>query len=300
MPFFKYCEKNFDDNRNTNFTGKLYKDFEVNISNSKDEGSCDNSSSQMFREFSFNELESSDETFTFSKNEEKENIFNRFSTNPKPNVATENDDIEVIGHSYPLAVKYEISPGKVIVIYDSSNIYSIAYNKRPFVYNGRRYTSVDHVYQHYKLKELCNKKMEKTFFNMKRSYLYRKYVKKCLQLCKKTNKDVIEWRKISGLGIITQATVEKFKQNKDLLEVMKKDRAKIILNAYGGDRYDACGSIKKLRQWMNKNIYRTIDVPVYEEPIFLEYYPTISEGKNIQGILVMLARAILTENGFLE
>uniref|UniRef100_A0A0K0FVK4 NADAR domain-containing protein n=1 Tax=Strongyloides venezuelensis TaxID=75913 RepID=A0A0K0FVK4_STRVS len=300
MPFFKYCKKDFDDNRNTNFTDKLFKDFKVNISKSENEGSCDNSSSWMLPKFRLNELKYSDETFTFSKNEEKKNILYRSSNDLKPGVATDNDYIEVIERSSPLAVKYEISPGKVIVIYDSSNIYSIAYNKRTFIYNGRRYTSVDHVYQHYMLKEFCNKKMEKTFFNMKRSYLYRNYVKKCLKLYKKTNDDIIEWRKINGLEIITQATVEKFKQNKDLLEIMKKDRAKIILNAYGRDRYDSCGPIKKLRQWMNKNIYKTVDVPVYEEPICLEYYPTISEGKNIQGILVMLARAILIENGFLE
>uniref|UniRef100_A0AAF5DGC6 Evolutionarily conserved signaling intermediate in Toll pathway, mitochondrial n=1 Tax=Strongyloides stercoralis TaxID=6248 RepID=A0AAF5DGC6_STRER len=299
MPFYKFMDENSIQNKSFNENNRLIEDVKTITTENDNEIFNNNICGNNFQNFKLNQLENFHSIYKFLENKKSPEYFNTFNSPFKINNKSDCNFLinSLLKNPPSLVVKYDIIPDKIIIIHDSSNIYSNTYQKM-FVYNGIKYTSVYQIYQHYKLKELCNKEMEEAFFTHKSIKLYSEYVQKCLKLCQKTKKDVYKWRQIKGLQITTQATVEKFRQNKDLLNKMKNDRDKLILNAYKEDTFDGCGSIEILYQWLNKNRFKSINVPVYEEPICLENYPTIGRGKNIQGLIVMLARSILNENGF--
>ncbi|CEF70229.1 Conserved hypothetical protein CHP02464 domain-containing protein [Strongyloides ratti] len=291
MPFFKSGNKICIKNKKLDGINKLNEDSESTTTENNNEDFNDNYDSTNLQNLTSEQLKSSNKICKFlesKKNKEYGNASNNISENEDDNIK-----IDLTQHPQLLTVKYDITPDKVIIIYDASNIYSIVYNKSKFKYNGITYMSVDQMYQHYKLTQLCGKKKEEEFFTHKSTRYYRLFVKKCLITSGKTKNDVIEWRKKNGLQVIVKATLEKFKQNENLLREMKNDRDKLILNAYGEDKYDACGPISELHQWLNRNKYRSISVPVCEEPIILDYYPTISNGKNVQGVLTILKKVVV-------
>uniref|UniRef100_A0A0N5A1C3 DUF1768 domain-containing protein n=1 Tax=Parastrongyloides trichosuri TaxID=131310 RepID=A0A0N5A1C3_PARTI len=194
-------------------------------------------------------------------------------------------------------ITYTFIKEDVIFIENSSNIYSIVHPVQRLSYEGLNFTSVDDVYQYYKLKEFCNP-VDLHQYQMKMNVRdKRHFVKSCLARYGKTKEDVLKWREEKGLNHLFYANCEKFRQNNTLLLKMSLEKHMLIVNVYGEDRYDACGSIQCLNKWIKSNKEKDIKVPMVLNLRDLTVLPTIGNGKNIQGFIVMLARYALMRNG---
>uniref|UniRef100_A0A0B7BX27 Uncharacterized protein n=1 Tax=Arion vulgaris TaxID=1028688 RepID=A0A0B7BX27_9EUPU len=83
----------------------------------------------------------------------------------------------------------------------------------------------------------------------------------------------------------------RFEQNPKLMELLKQSKDKLLLNVFDADPYEACGAdANTVNQFLLENCGKTVEVPMGENPTNLQEFPTICSGKNIQGIMIMLAR----------
>uniref|UniRef100_A0A0N4ZJC6 NADAR domain-containing protein n=1 Tax=Parastrongyloides trichosuri TaxID=131310 RepID=A0A0N4ZJC6_PARTI len=194
-----------------------------------------------------------------------------------------------------LVMEYFVNMEDIIIIENSNNIYSPLYSKAPFELYGIKYNSVDEVYHCKLFSEVYGCKEAEKHIIGKDPAFYKTFVNQCLISIGKTSKDIVNWRIRSGINIIVEATALKFKKNKELLNKLVEERHKVIFNAVGEDSYDACGPIDKLYKWIDEKYKESIMIPM-EDPIVLEFFPTISEGKNVQGLLVMLARELILDS----
>uniref|UniRef100_A0A0K0FVZ1 NADAR domain-containing protein n=1 Tax=Strongyloides venezuelensis TaxID=75913 RepID=A0A0K0FVZ1_STRVS len=211
----------------------------------------------------------------------------------------EEDDENLKEEPIPASIRIiniKIEPSNVVCIEDSSSIYSSVYSVKKLKYNDIYFRSVDEGFQYYKLLDLCNRPF--TFPCNSRTSNQRRYVKRCLAEHNKTRVDVVRWRQEKGLNILFELTVQKFIQNPDLCKIMKDDKDKLILHVHGEDNYDACGNIENLQTWLQTKINEIIQIPITTNFSKLQIFPTISTGKNIQGVIVMLARQYLEEEGW--
>uniref|UniRef100_A0A0K0EF61 NADAR domain-containing protein n=2 Tax=Strongyloides stercoralis TaxID=6248 RepID=A0A0K0EF61_STRER len=209
----------------------------------------------------------------------------------------EEDDETVKGEPYKLesydVMEFVITPATVIIVRNSSNIYSSVYGVENLKYNNINFHSVDEGYQYHKLLEICGESIAQQLQYYKTTFQKRLFVKKTLTQYNKGRRDVIKWRQEKGLKILVELTVRKFVQNPALLIQMKEDKNKIILNAFAQDDYDACGVMRKLREWLQKNKNLKVKIPYMAGNIFINSLPKMSTGKNIQGVIVMTARRLI-------
>uniref|UniRef100_A0A0N5BQE8 NADAR domain-containing protein n=1 Tax=Strongyloides papillosus TaxID=174720 RepID=A0A0N5BQE8_STREA len=195
-------------------------------------------------------------------------------------------------------LKFKLEPDNVVCIYNARSIYSPVYPVKKLVFNGISFRSVDEGYQYYKLLHLCNKTYQFRYRGTSRTFIQRNYVRRCLAQHKKTRDDVIRWRQERGLKILYDLTLQKFIQNLELFKVMKRDKDKLILNIHREDNYDACGRVQDLQDWLQDNIDKVVRIPIINDFGNLQRLPKISTGRNIQGVIVMLVRQYLIENGW--
>uniref|UniRef100_A0A0K0EEZ4 NADAR domain-containing protein n=2 Tax=Strongyloides stercoralis TaxID=6248 RepID=A0A0K0EEZ4_STRER len=193
-------------------------------------------------------------------------------------------------------LKYTIDSEKIILVEDSSSIYSLVHRVKNLNYDGINFHSVDEAYQYYKLIDFCGSNENMLYSMLSKKNAQRSYVKMCLALHNKTRADVIKWRGKEGLKLLFNLTYQKFVQNKELYEIMKADKDKLILNIFGEDNYDACGRVQDLVPWLHEHHFHPIEIPEVMDFSDIKLFPKISTGRNLQGVIVMLVRRYLEKN----
>uniref|UniRef100_A0A0N4ZTY6 NADAR domain-containing protein n=1 Tax=Parastrongyloides trichosuri TaxID=131310 RepID=A0A0N4ZTY6_PARTI len=188
-------------------------------------------------------------------------------------------------------ISFKIAPENCIIVQNKNSIYSNVYNKVTFEYAGQKYKSVDDAYQFQKLLQLCGQSFAEQLLKNNITLSKRNFVREIIKECSISKQDIISWRETNGLDVIYEATIQKFMQNTNLLDKMKEDKDKLILFTFGNDPIDSCGEAKDIDQWIAINSGKIIRFPCEQNPdnVF-KTIPTISGGKNVQGIMVMLAR----------
>uniref|UniRef100_A0A0K0F3C9 DUF1768 domain-containing protein n=1 Tax=Strongyloides venezuelensis TaxID=75913 RepID=A0A0K0F3C9_STRVS len=194
------------------------------------------------------------------------------------------------------SISFTISQENIIYVRYSLSIYSSVHRVPCIAFNGMNFVSVDEGYQYYKLLAFCGSTVTYNFPLGKSSCDIRNFVKRTLAEKRIGRKDVVRWRDERGIQIMYDLTVQKFLQNPRLLDMMIKDKDKMILNVFAQDNYDACGKKEDLKKWVNEMDGQVIKIPCMMDNFNIKYLPKISTGKNIQGFIVMMARKYLEDN----
>uniref|UniRef100_A0A0N5BG38 NADAR domain-containing protein n=1 Tax=Strongyloides papillosus TaxID=174720 RepID=A0A0N5BG38_STREA len=191
------------------------------------------------------------------------------------------------------SISFTISDENIIYIKHSLSIYSSVHKVPGIAFDGMNFVSVDEGYQYFKLLAFCGSTVASNFPLGKTSGDIRAFVKRTLAENGIGRKDVVRWRDERGIQIMYDLTVQKFLQNPRLLEMMIKDKDKLILNVFAEDNYDACGKKADLKKWVSEMENQVIKIPCMMNNFNIKYLPKISTGKNIQGFIVMMARKCL-------
>ncbi|CEF67677.1 Hypothetical protein SRAE_2000233800 [Strongyloides ratti] len=187
-------------------------------------------------------------------------------------------------------MEFTIDFNNIVYIGSRKSIYSPMHDGAPFNYFGKKSSSVDDVYQEHKLRKLCGNEFAMKYYDYKTLDAKRNFIRNSLKFSKVTKNQVIDWKNEEGFDVIFNATFEKFFQNEELLNKMKDDKDKLIVNIYGDDPIDGCGDFNLFTTWIENNKGKKCVLPAQINPTNLDYFPTFGGGKNIQGVMVMLVR----------
>uniref|UniRef100_A0A0N5BGP5 DUF1768 domain-containing protein n=1 Tax=Strongyloides papillosus TaxID=174720 RepID=A0A0N5BGP5_STREA len=191
-------------------------------------------------------------------------------------------------------MKYTVNLDNIVYVKNKHSIYSPVYYKAAFMMSDQVYFSVDDVYQSTKLNDLCGQVFAQVYLRKTTVGEKRAFVRDCIEFLGISKEKVIDWRNTKGLDVIIKATFNKFTQNEELLEIMKKDRNKLICNIFGDDSIDGCGTQKDVEIWADRAKGTTCIIPCEATPINLHNFPTIGCGKNIQGVIIMIVRHMIS------